>query len=51
MKVSIGVSNRLSSIIKENNYIGYGSNIYFYDSSLNKNKEERFYKILEDDYE
>lgn len=48
---SIGVSNRLASIIKDNNYSGYGNNIYFYDSSLDKKKEERFYKILEEDYE
>lgn len=44
---SVGVAKRLDSIIKENNYIGNKSNIIFYDSSNDTNKEKRFYEILE----
>lgn len=45
---SNGIARRVRDIIDENNFIGYGNNIYFIDSTGNVEKEKRFNKILED---
>lgn len=47
---SNGIARRLKNIVIDNNFIGYGNNIYFRDSTGNVEKENRFYKLLEEDY-
>ena len=48
---SNGVARRLLNIIKENKFIGLGNDVFFFDSSNSIIKKERFYSILEGDYE
>ena len=47
---SFGVAKRLNQIIINNNFIGDGEGILFKDSTNNIEKKERFFKILESDY-
>lgn len=48
---SVGVAKQLVRIINDNEYKGNGYSISFIDSSNNDSKKERFFEILEGNYE
>lgn len=48
---SVGVAKQLVRIIKDNEYNGNGYSISFIDSSDDKGKKDRFFEILEGNYE
>ena len=49
---AVGVARQLVRIIRDNNYVNEGIyDVSFIDSSKDKDKEKRFFEILEDKYE